>query len=277
MSNFIKMVFATLKEEGVDTQGMSTGEAIKKYEEMQAKGIEKYKEELEQLKRNVRSAGGIGIKEYKAFREKYPNLSMEEIGLYTKRMRGSLPIQHTEQDVHNFIKEEEIYNERRKREEADEIEALREREKEMSATAKTLGVTYEQLDKERRGLRKYERYQEELSYINLRQYESSTGGGYVGNKSVRAIRAEKEGKFSASMAAEFLGTTPAKIKKYLTPTEWHHSSGTMMKAVDYYDIEKLMEVAGYNIDLEDYKNDKEYKEAVDTLYDLRGVKNPYKN
>ena len=34
MSNFIGLVFATLKNEGVDTKGMSTDEAIKKYNEL---------------------------------------------------------------------------------------------------------------------------------------------------------------------------------------------------------------------------------------------------
>ena len=37
MSNFIGLVFATLKNEGVDTSGMSTDEAIKKYNELQQK------------------------------------------------------------------------------------------------------------------------------------------------------------------------------------------------------------------------------------------------
>lgn len=34
MANFIGLVFATLKNEGVDTKGMSTDEAIKKYNEL---------------------------------------------------------------------------------------------------------------------------------------------------------------------------------------------------------------------------------------------------
>lgn len=37
MSNFIGMVFATLKNEGIDTKGMSTDEAVKKYNELQKK------------------------------------------------------------------------------------------------------------------------------------------------------------------------------------------------------------------------------------------------
>lgn len=37
MSNFIGLVFATLKNEGVDTKGMSTDEAVKKYNELQQK------------------------------------------------------------------------------------------------------------------------------------------------------------------------------------------------------------------------------------------------
>ena len=37
MSNFIGMVFASLKNEGIDTSGMSTDEAVKKYNELQKK------------------------------------------------------------------------------------------------------------------------------------------------------------------------------------------------------------------------------------------------
>lgn len=37
MSNFIGMVFASLKNEGIDTKGMSTDEAVKKYNELQKK------------------------------------------------------------------------------------------------------------------------------------------------------------------------------------------------------------------------------------------------
>lgn len=37
MANFIGLVYATLKNEGVDTKGMSTDEAVKKYNELQEK------------------------------------------------------------------------------------------------------------------------------------------------------------------------------------------------------------------------------------------------
>jgi len=37
MANFIGLVYATLKNEGVDTKGMSTDEAVKKYNELQKK------------------------------------------------------------------------------------------------------------------------------------------------------------------------------------------------------------------------------------------------
>lgn len=37
MGNFIGMVYATLKNEGVDTKGMSTDDAVKKYNELQGK------------------------------------------------------------------------------------------------------------------------------------------------------------------------------------------------------------------------------------------------
>lgn len=37
MANFIGLVYATLKNEGIDTKGMSTDEAVKKYNELQEK------------------------------------------------------------------------------------------------------------------------------------------------------------------------------------------------------------------------------------------------
>lgn len=37
MGNFIGMVYATLKNEGIDTKGMSTDDAVKKYNELQGK------------------------------------------------------------------------------------------------------------------------------------------------------------------------------------------------------------------------------------------------
>lgn len=37
MSNFIPMVYATLKKEGIDTKGMSTDEAVAKFQELQKK------------------------------------------------------------------------------------------------------------------------------------------------------------------------------------------------------------------------------------------------
>lgn len=59
MSNFIGMVFATLKENGIDTKDMSTDEAIKKYNELNPKaekettkefGIDNAKDFLNDLK-----------------------------------------------------------------------------------------------------------------------------------------------------------------------------------------------------------------------------------
>ena len=37
MANFIGLVYATLKNEGIDTKDMSTDEAVKKYNELQKK------------------------------------------------------------------------------------------------------------------------------------------------------------------------------------------------------------------------------------------------
>ena len=60
MSNFIGMVFATLKKEGIDTSKMDTSEAIAKYNEIQgsgggssAKGEETPKTEQKPLKKEL--------------------------------------------------------------------------------------------------------------------------------------------------------------------------------------------------------------------------------
>lgn len=48
MANFIGMVFATLQKEGVDTKGMSTDEAVKKFNELKGKSDDNKKEATKQ-------------------------------------------------------------------------------------------------------------------------------------------------------------------------------------------------------------------------------------
>ena len=53
MANFIGLVYATLKEKGIDTSGMSTDEAVAKFKELQGEGKEEKKETPEDVKKKL--------------------------------------------------------------------------------------------------------------------------------------------------------------------------------------------------------------------------------
>lgn len=99
-------------------------------------------------------------------------------------------------------------------------------------------------------------------------------GGYVGNsRSVRATNAETDGKFPAGRAANILGITSMKLKKYLRPTEWHHT-GALYNATDYYDISDLCDIAA-DLQAEDSAADirKDYSaESIEKFEAIYGVK-----
>jgi hypothetical protein len=64
---------------------------------------------------------------------------------------------------------------------------------------------------------------------------SGMRGGYNGySKSNRAIQAEREGKYPASVLAKKLGIKTSAIRMFLCPCEWHHTSKFYNK-VNYYD------------------------------------------
>lgn len=60
MANFIAMVYATLKNEGIDTKGLSTDEAVEKFEALQKKtgGKEGHKEPTPAENRKLAAGGG---------------------------------------------------------------------------------------------------------------------------------------------------------------------------------------------------------------------------
>jgi hypothetical protein len=63
--------------------------------------------------------------------------------------------------------------------------------------------------------------------------------GYCGfSKSNRAARAEREGRFPASIIAKMLGVPCAYIKERIKTNEWHHLSG-WYNCVDYYSFEDI--------------------------------------
>jgi len=65
--------------------------------------------------------------------------------------------------------------------------------------------------------------------------------GYCGfSKSNRAAKAEKNGRFPASIVAKMLGVPCAYIKERVKTGEWHHSS-SWFNCVDYYDLEDVRE------------------------------------
>lgn len=72
MSNFIGLVYATLKNEGIDTSGMDTDEAIKKYNELQEKtgGKSGEKEGTPAENRKLEEKGIKEKVDYKEFAEK---------------------------------------------------------------------------------------------------------------------------------------------------------------------------------------------------------------
>lgn len=53
MANFIGLVYATLKENGIDTKGMSTDEAVAKFNELQGEDKEEKKDTPEDVKKKL--------------------------------------------------------------------------------------------------------------------------------------------------------------------------------------------------------------------------------
>lgn len=123
-------------------------------------------------------------------------------------------------------------------------------------TLEPLNLTKSQQDKQLQASKyREQKYEERQDLIRKLQY--ATGGYVEGKKSVRAVKSEIQGKYPLSEVVKLLGTTTEKVKKYLSPSEWHHSGGTMYNKVDYYDISSLMEIADdYQGALED--KDKQY-------------------
>ena len=107
--------------------------------------------------------------------------------------------------------------------------------------------------------------------IELKQAKQH-GDGYVDSmgKSVRAVQAELDHKFPASIAAKLLGVSQKKIQDTLYPHEWHHSGGDMYNKVPYYDISKLWDIADAGIDY--YADDEDYAEAIEQYKKMTGRK-----
>ena len=95
--------------------------------------------------------------------------------------------------------------------------------------------------------------------------------GYIGSKkSVRAIGAEEEGKFPASVAGKLLGVSSEAIKNVLTPCEWHHT-GKYFNTTDYYDIQIFLDIINNSDELKEYDSE-EIEEAKILLKKLKEYK-----
>lgn len=131
------------------------------------------------------------------------------------------------------------------------------------------GITEKQYEKEEKAARYREKKIEEANFNYAKLGKNQTG--YTENgKSVRAVKAEAEGKFPKSEAAKMLGVSPQMIEKYCDKTEWHHSGGTLYNEIDYYDISKYIDIADFGV--QDYIDDNDYKEEVKNWKKMTGRK-----
>ena len=119
--------------------------------------------------------------------------------------------------------------------------------------------------------RSYDAYEKAMSN---QRYGDTSRSGYVGHsRSERATEAETNGKFPAGRAANILGITSLKLKKYMRPSEWHHT-GALYNATDYYDISDLCNIAE-DLQEEDGFEDirKDYSaESIELFEKIYGVK-----
>ena len=100
MANFIGLVYATLKEEGIDTKGMSTDEAVAKYNELQGK-----------------DGGKAGKKEGTPAEEK----RMEEKGILDEKQLKLLPKMKTEHLKESIEWFEGLYEKHKDKESGEQI------------------------------------------------------------------------------------------------------------------------------------------------------------
>lgn len=128
------------------------------------------------------------------------------------------------------------------------------------------GISEQQYEKERKAETYRENKEKELELI-AQEIKGQTSGYYKNKKSIRAIRAELANKFPSSIASKMLGVSQKTIEDILIPTEWHHSNGSLYKAVEYYDISKYIDLANDGIDI--YINENDYQEEITNWLKMR--------
>lgn len=176
----------------------------------------------------------------------------------------------SKEEYESYAKKNKEISDMRKNREIQEREEQNKRQDEENKRKNKIisenGITEQQYQKERTAERYRENKYKELQYIS-QEIKGQTSGYYKNKKSIRAIRAELDNKFPASIAGQMLGVSQGAIKNNLTPTEWHHSGGDMYNEVEYYDISKYIDLAENGI--EDYINNAEYQNEISTWLKMR--------
>ena len=91
MGNFIGMVYATLKNEGVDTKGMSTDDAVKKYNELQEKSGGKSGEK-EPTPAEQKRMEEKGIEEDKSYTLSESDKNIVDDAIYWAKKKGNASV-----------------------------------------------------------------------------------------------------------------------------------------------------------------------------------------
>ena len=128
------------------------------------------------------------------------------------------------------------------------------------------GISEQQYQKEREAEIYREEKQKELALLS-REIRDKESGYHNNQKSIRAIRAELDGKFPLTVASKMLGVSEKSIKNNVVVSEWHHSGGEMYNEIDYYDISKYIDLADNGID--EYINDSNYQQEISNWLKMR--------
>lgn len=302
----VKWAYGICESAGVDTSKMSVEDVIKKANELQAKNggkiesavISKDTADKQEKERFTDTMSGkdyrdMSVKELKdKAEEETPAPAVKNLvslGISQDKAKR-FAAEHTQEEIDNFISKygketfvntlaafdyyenanhkwlfdfvlKNNYADAHKKsadEIADDLKA--------KYGAHTISKAQEEKDKQAYKYRE-QKYRDNMALRNKLAYAQN---GYVEDKkSVRAAKAELSGKYPATEAAKMLGVSAAQIKANLSPSEWHHSGGTMYNRIDYYDISKFIDLA----DDPDKIFDPDYADETPIWLKMRGAKN----
>lgn len=277
MANFLALVYATLKDKNIDASKLSTDEAVQKFKQISGDSQEfpKNNSDLNKAKESYEKAEGFPrVNSQKNYEQIYSILEkagkdpelvkyLKDIDVWDKQ--DGKRVFHTADEYEETAKirknDFEHIKEFGEKEQEKQEQIQKENEVFKKNYIKKEGITEERYEKETSGNNLFESIKRENN-----RYLQEDKTGYAGGKSVRARKAENEGRFPATIASKILGTTPQFIKDNIATTEWHHSQGKMFKPIFYYDISDL-------IDLQEGGDPKNYKEeSVELFNKIRGKK-----